>query len=149
MLASLLATVIATVSPGYAPSIVHAGLSCASAELVPARTSLAIDTSALREEGAAAAIAQQVHSAADTLLRQASVVLGGGAWESVVAVTVLPLSGPRIGYQSSISVERGIFGYPSEVHELRCELCTEGELVVQLVGALDRLVPELVGVEAL
>ena len=133
---------IATASPGVAPSMVHAGLGCVSGDIWQPRASFTIDTSALREEGAAAAVARQLRGGADALLRRASVVQGGGAWDSVVAVTVEPLAGAQIGYASSIRVERS-FGDPSEVQELRCELCTEGELVVQILSVLDGLVPAL------
>jgi len=143
MLASLLASVIATTSAGYAPSMVSAGLTCASAGVGGARMSLAIDTTELREAGAGPAVARQLRGRASALLRRASIVPDGGAWDSVVAISVTPLRGSSIGYQSSISVEKGARGYPSEHVDLRCDLCTEGELVAQLLGALDLLVPEL------
>ena len=143
MLASLLASVIATTSTGYAPATGGAGLTCARAEVGGARTSLAIDTTELREAGAGPAVARQLRGRATALLRRASIVPDGGAWDSVVAITVTPLRGSSIGYQSSISVEKGARGYPREHVDLRCDLCTEGELVAQLLGALDQLVPQL------
>lgn len=143
MLASLLASVIATTSTGYAPATVSAGLTCAPAEVGGARTSLAIDTTQLREAGAGPAVARQLRGRATALLRRASIVPDGGVWDTVVAISVTPLRGSSIGYQSSISVEQGARGYPSEHVDLRCDLCTEGELVAQLLGALDLLVPQL------
>jgi len=143
MLASLLASVIVTTSAGHAPSMVSAGLACARAEFGGARASLAIDTTELREAGAGPAVARQLRGRASALLRRASIVPDGGAWDSVIAIAVTPLGGSSIGYQSSISLEKGARGYPSEHVELRCDLCTEGELVAQLLGALDLLVPEI------
>ncbi len=143
MLASLLASVIATASTGYAPSMGSAGLRCASAEVHDARTSLAIDTSQLREAGAGKAVASQLRGRAGALLRRASIVPVGGTWDSVVSITVTPLRGASIGYQSSISVETGTRGDGSETVDLRCDLCTEGELIAQVLSALDHLVPEL------
>ena len=143
MLASLVATVIATASPGYTPTLVSAGLSCASGEVRRARPTLTVDTSALREEGAGAAVAHQLRSRGDALLRRGAVVPFGDAWEPVVVVTVEPLRAPAMGYRSAIAVERGAPGYASDIHELRCDLCTEGELISQVLGALDVLLPQL------
>ncbi len=142
MLASLLASVIATASSGYAPSMVSAGLSCASAEVNGARTSLAIDTTQLREAGAGRAVASQLRGRASALLRRASIVPVGGAGDSLVAITVTPLRGASIGYQSTIRLERGSREANERV-DLRCDLCTEGELIAQVLSALDHLVPEL------
>jgi hypothetical protein len=143
MLASLVASVIATASPGYSPTLVSAGLSCASGEVGRARPALTIDTSALREEGAGAAVAHQLRGRGESLLRRAAVIPFGG-WEPVVVVMVEPLRAPAIGYRSAITVERAP-GDASDVHELRCDLCTEGELVSQVLGTLDVLLPQLFG----
>ncbi|MEZ4380481.1 MAG: hypothetical protein R3A79_03990 [Nannocystaceae bacterium] len=145
MLASLVASVIATASPGISPTLVSAGLSCASGEVRSARATLTVDTSALREEGAGPAVAHQLRARGESLLRRDAVVPFGGSWDPVVLVTVEPLRAPAIGYRSAIAIERGAPGYASDIHELRCDLCTEGELIAQVLGALDVIVPQLFG----
>lgn len=144
MLAALLTTVIASASPGYAPSLSGAGLTLVSAEAAPARATLAIDTSSLREAGAGPAVAYRLRGRGDALLRQAAILPLGGVWDPVVAITVRPLSGLAIGYQATIAVELGGRALPEASRDLRCDLCTEGELVAQLVDALAGLLPELV-----
>lgn len=141
MLASLLASVITAASPGTAPSMISTGLICAATALTPTQADLLIDTSTLHEAGADQAVAQQLRSRTNTLLQRArssappTLSLG-----PLVMITVQPLPPSEIGYKSTIRVEHGPLGYASEFVELRCELCTEGELINQLSYALERLI---------
>ncbi len=142
MLASLLASVIAAASPSTAPSMISTGLICAATALAPTQAGLLIDTSALHEAGADQAVAHQLRSRADFLLLQAT---GSDApprlaHGPLVMITVQPLPLREIGYESTISVERDALGYASEFVELRCDLCTEGELITQLSDALGLLI---------
>ncbi|HGG56767.1 MAG TPA: hypothetical protein ENK31_03100 [Nannocystis exedens] len=145
MLASLLASVIATASPGTAPSMISTGLICASTVLAPTQTGLLIDTSALHEAGAGQAVAQQLRSRTDVLFLPEQEGTHSNAPPRLtrgplVMITVQPLPRSEIGYESTISLERGAQGYASEFVELRCDLCTEGELITQLSDALRLLI---------
>ncbi len=142
MLASLLASVIAAASPGTGPSMIGTGLICAATALAPTQTGLVIDTSALHEAGADQAVAHQLRGRTDALLLQDSSSpppqLARGP---LVRITVQPLPLHEIGYESTIAIERGRApGYASEFVELRCDLCTESELVTQLSDALRLLI---------
>ncbi|MCA9638626.1 MAG: hypothetical protein KC420_21500 [Myxococcales bacterium] len=143
MLASLLTSVIASASPGYGPSFVGVGLTCAGADLGSARATLSIDTSSLREAGAGPAVARQLRGRGDALLRQAAITPLGGAWDPVVAITIRPLQGAAIGYATTVAVEERGHARPEASLDLRCELCTEGELVSQVVDALAELLPRI------
>lgn len=135
---TLLAALLAVAT---APQPFLAGAGSPRAEIEPARASLVIDTSSLREAGAGPAVARQLRIRGDAALRRAALVPGGSIWDPVVTVTVRPLQGPAIGYESRLVV----LGRPGAgpARELRCPLCTEGELVAQLGGALEELVPTL------
>lgn len=143
MVGSLLALLVAVASPAFAPSLAS-GLACAGPEAAPLRASLAIDTSSLREAGAGPAVARQLRVRADTALQRATIVPCGGALDPVVAITVAPM-GDDIGYESSLVLQRRGQAIPGARLDLRCVLCTEGELVLQLAGAVEGLVPQLRG----
>lgn len=105
------------------------------------RATVVVETSALREAGAAPAIASRVKRSAAAALRAASIGDDGGPTDPVLAVTVRPLSGQAIGYASTIAVLRD--GRQLSRSHQRCSLCTEGELVARVGRSLVRLAPRL------
>ncbi|MEZ4448680.1 MAG: hypothetical protein R3B09_04305 [Nannocystaceae bacterium] len=142
LLASFLA---ATAVPLPSPVV---GLACAAPELAPRRPSLAIDASTLGDLGAGPAVARQLRVRADAALRAQTAACDDLRERPVVAITVRPLGGDEIGYQSALELQqRGQIAPISGARvDLRCSLCTEGELVLQLAGAVEQLlvrVPEL------
>lgn len=134
----LLALLLTTVA-----SLTRADSTCVSEGAAIAHVALAIDTSSLREAGAGPAIAVQLRARADAALRRPTARPSGSRWSPVVAITVRPRPGRTIGYLATIAVQGAATTEPPR--QLRCDLCTEGELIAQISAALEALAPSLCG----
>lgn len=123
-------------------SLTRADSTCESEGAAISHVALAIDTSSLREAGAGPAIAVQLRARADAALRRPT-ARPSGSRSPVVAITVRPRPGRTIGYLATIAVQGAATTEPPR--QLRCDLCTEGELIAQISAALEALAPSLCG----
>ncbi len=108
----------------------------------PVRGSVEVDTSAVGEEGPA--LKKRIQSTAGDLLLENEVLPARDPADARFRVVVQPAPGDEPGWVANVHVERDGEIEDGSERAIDCQLCTEGELVDKVTGALGELIPEVV-----